>query len=615
MPVVIGDGEAETGPTATAWHGYKFIDPVESGAIIPIIHANGFKISSRTLYGCMDNLELLALFTGFGYKVRIVEDFDDIDNDMAASLQWALSEIRAIQQAARSGKPIIKPRWPLLILRTPKGFSGPEKAHDKYIEGSFESHGVPLSHVLDDKEEFDILAKWLESYKPRELFDSEGCPIKDILTIVPPDEEKRMGMRKECYANYQPLDVPDWKHYTVKKETQDSCMERIGEFLRDVIKANPTTFRIWCPDELVSNKLGATLRDYGRNLQWDVMSRGHPAGRVIEMLSEHTCQGMLQGYTLTGRTGLFPSYESFLGIIHTMVVQYSKFMKMSREVPWRRDVSSINYIETSTWTRQEHNGFSHQNPSFIGAILNLKSSIARVYLPPDSNCLLSTMAHCLRAKNYVNLVVGSKHPTPVWLSSEEADQHCIAGASVWKFASVDGGVDPDVVLVGIGVEMMMEVLCAASILRRTCPQLRVRVVNVTDLMILATSALHPHGLSLQAFEGLFTKDKCIHFNYHGYPIELKGLLFGRPGLDHITIEGYNEEGSTTTPFDMMLCNRTSRFHVAIAAIQGGAKVNPKVSVVEHELVASLQHEAEKYRKFAFEHGIDVPGTYDVPKFD
>ncbi|KAF8502562.1 D-xylulose 5-phosphate/D-fructose 6-phosphate phosphoketolase [Hysterangium stoloniferum] len=614
IPVVIGDGEAETGPTATAWHGYKFLDPAESGAIIPIIHLNGFKISNRTIYGCMDDLELVSMFSGYGYQVRFVEDLNNLDNDMAASLQWALDEIKAIQKAARGRNPIIKPRWPLIILRTPKGMSGPKECDGEFIEGSFRSHGIPLPSPSTSTSQLAILAAWLDSYHPRELFDNAGKPVPEMLTILPEKEDKRMGQRRECFMAYQPLVVPKWEKYAIKKGTQASCMEIIGELLRDVIAKNPTTFRIWCPDELVSNKLGGTLRDSGRNMQWDVMSR-KPRGRVIEILSEHTCQGMLQGYTLTGRTGLFPSYESFMGIIHTMVVQYSKFMKKSLEVSWRGDVPSINYIETSTWARQEHNGFSHQNPSFIGAVLNLKPNIARVYLPPDANCFLSTLAHCLRAKNYVNLMVGSKQFTPVWLSPEEADQHCIAGASVWKFASVDGGVSPDVVLVGIGVEMTMEVLAASALLRQCCPELRVRVVNVTDLMILAPYGVHPHGLSADAFEGLFTPDRAVHFNYHGYPIELKGLLAGRPNTHRITIEGYDEEGTTTTPFDMMLVNRTSRYHVAAAAVRGGSKCNPRVSVNEHQLIAQLMHDAERARKYAYEHGADVPGTYDTPKFD
>jgi len=356
------------------------------------------------------------------------------------------------------------------------------------------------------------------------------------------------------------------------------------------------------------------LEHTGRNFQWDKESRAN-GGRVIEILSEHTCQGMLQGYTLTGRTGLFPSYESFLGIVHTMMVQYGKFMKMAQETTWRQPIGSINYIETSTWTRQEHNGFSHQNPSFIGAVLNLKPAQARVYFPPDANCFLSTVAHCLRAKNYVNLMVGSKALTTVWLSPEEADEHCVAGASVWKFASTDGGINPDVVIVGIGVELTFEVIAAAALLRREVPDLRVRVVNVTDLMILGPERTHPHSLTDEDFESLFTADKEVIMNYHGYPSELKGLIYGRKGVGRVSIEGYNEEGTTTTPFDMMLVNRVSRFHVAAQAVAAGAKVNPKVATIAHEKRIHFMHLAQKEKAYAYEYGQDRPETYATPAFE
>ncbi|KAK0188698.1 phosphoketolase [Armillaria mellea] len=610
---VVGDGEAETGPTATAWHGFKYIDPAESGAVLPIVHVNGFKISERTIYGTMDDKEMIALFTGYGYQPRIVSDIENIDNDLAASMDWALAEIKKIQTAARTGKAIVKPRWPVIILRTPKGLTGPKEFHGELIEGSFHSHQVPLPNAKTSDEELAALQTWLKSYKPEELFTKEGSPIEEILSIVPIETEKRLGQKKESYKAYVPLDLPEWSDLGVKKGSEESCMKAVGRFLKEVVNLNPSTFRIFSPDELVSNKLDAVLDNSGRNFQWDIASRAN-GGRVIEILSEHTCQGMLQGYTLTGRTGLFPSYEAFLGIVHTMMVQYAKFAKMASETPWRQDVGSINYLETSTWTRQEHNGFSHQNPSFIGAVLNLKAASARVYLPPDANCFLSTVSHCLRAKNYVNLMVGSKQPTPVWLSPEEADRHCVAGASVWKFASVDDGVSPDVVLVGIGVEVTFEVIAAAALLRQYAPDLRVRVVNVTDLMILSAQGSHPHALTEEDFHSLFTEDKPVHFNYHGYPMELKGLLFGRPGLDRVTIQGYNEEGTTTSPFDMMLCNHTSRYDVAIAAIQGGALHNSKVAVSAHQTVSYLKHIAQKDKEYILANGQDRPGVFDVPTF-
>ncbi|GAB1203350.1 hypothetical protein APSETT445_001985 [Aspergillus pseudonomiae] len=595
---VVGDGEAETGPTATSWHAIKYIDPAESGAVLPILHVNGFKISERTIFGCMDNKELISLFTGYGYQVRIVENLDDIDTDLHCSMNWAVGEIHKIQQAARSGKPIMKPRWPMIVLRTPKGWSGPKELHGQFIEGSFHSHQVPLPNAKKDKEELQALQKWLSSYNPHELFTETGDAIDDVKSIIPSDDSKKLGQRFEAYKAYKPPNLPDWRTFCVEKGTQESSMKTIGKFIDKVFTQNPHSVRLFSPDELESNKLDAALAHTGRNFQWDQYSNAK-GGRVIEVLSEHMCQGFLQGYTLTGRVGLFPSYESFLGIVHTMMVQYAKFMKMARETGWHKDVASINYIETSTWTRQEHNGFSHQNPSFIGNVLKLKPNAARVYLPPDANTFLTTVHHCLKSKNYINLMVGSKQPTPVYLSPEEAESHCRAGASTWKFCSTDDGLDPDVVLVGVGVEVMFEVIYAAAILRQRCPELRVRVINVTDLMILENEGAHPHALTTESFDNLFTSDKPIHFNYHGYVTELQGLLFGRPRLERVSIAGYIEEGSTTTPFDMMLANKTSRFHVAQAAIKGAAKRNEKVRLREQELSAELNHNIVETRKYIY----------------
>ncbi|KAJ2918436.1 hypothetical protein MD484_g1925, partial [Candolleomyces efflorescens] len=611
---VVGDGEAETGPTATAWHAIKYLDPAESGAVLPIVHVNGFKISERTIYGVMDDKEITALFTGYGYQVRIVSDLPNLDNDLAASMEWALAEIKKIQTAARSGSPISKPRWPMLVLRTPKGLGGPKYVHGEIVEGSFHAHQVPLPLAKTSEDERASLQEWLKSYKPEELFTKEGVPTEPVLSVIPEINAKKLGQRVESYAGYKPIRAPEWMDYAVEKGSQESCMKAVGRFLKEVVVENPKTFRIFSPDELVSNKLDAVLDATGRNFQWDPACRAQ-GGRVIEILSEHTCQGMLQGYTLTGRTGLFPSYEAFLGIVQTMMVQYSKFVKMGSETKWRQPCGSLNYIETSTWTRQEHNGFSHQNPAFIGAVLNLKPKFARVYLPPDANCFLSTVSHCLKANNYVNLMVGSKQPTPVWLSAEEAAKHCIAGASVWKFASVEEGVNPDVVLVGIGVEVTFEVIAAAALLRKLVPELRVRVVNITDLMILSANGSHPHSLTDEAFRTLFTDDRAIHFNYHGYPKELKSLLWGRPNLDRVTVAGYDEEGTTTSPFDMMLCNHTSRFDVAIAAISGGAKVNPKVAVSAHELCSYLRHQAQKERQYILANGKDHDDLFETPKFE
>jgi xylulose-5-phosphate/fructose-6-phosphate phosphoketolase len=583
---IVGDGESETGPTATAWHSYKYIDPAESGAVLPIVHVNGFKISERTIYGCMDDKELAALFAGYGYQPRIVDDLENIDADLSASLEWALFEIKRIQRAARAGNPITKPRWPVLILRTPKGWSGPKKVHGVIVEGSYKAHQVPLAAAKSDPEELKMLQDWLLSYRPQELFKEDGDVADEIKSIIPNDPDMRLGQKKVAYHGYEGLAPIDWRDFTLKKGSSESSMKVVGKLLEKVVIDNPKSFRIFSPDEFESNKLDGVLDSTSRNFQWDQYSN-NSGGRLIETLSEHQCQGWLQGYTLTGRVGLFPSYEAFLGIIHTMMVQYAKFGKMARESKWRGSIGSINYLETSTWTRQEHNGFSHQNPSFIGAILNLKPDAARVYLPPDANTFLSTMTHCLQSKNYVNLMVGSKQPSAVFLSADEAENHCRAGASVWKNFSTDSGLDPDVVLVGIGAELTFEIIAAADLLRQKVPELRVRVVNVTDLMILGASSSHPHGLTDEAFNALFTDDRAIHFNYHGYATELKGLLFGRPNLDRVTIASYNEEGSTTTPFNMMLVNGTSRYHVAMEAVKGASRRNERVRLRLHELVSEM----------------------------
>ncbi|CAG8972624.1 hypothetical protein HYALB_00005393 [Hymenoscyphus albidus] len=603
---IVGDGEAESGPTATAWHAAKYIDPAESGAVIPIVHVNGFKISERTIYGCMDNKELVSLFTGYGYQCRF-------DRDLATSFQWALDEIHKIQKAARSGKPIMKPRWPFIIMRTPKGWSGPKKVDGEFVEGSFHSHQVPLMAAKTSDSQLADLQKWLLSYNPKELFTEDGAPTDSINSVIPVDNEKKLGQVAETYKNHEPLKVPDWKKFGVDRGSEESCMKAIANLIDQTLVDNPKSLRIFSPDELVSNKLDAVLNHTGRDFQWDEFSNAR-GGRVIEILSEHTCQGFLQGYTLTGRTGIFPTYESFLGIIHTMMVQYCKFNKMARETTWRTDLSSINYLETSTWTRQEHNGFSHQNPSFIGAVLNLKPSAARVYLPPDANTFLSTISHCLQSKNYVNLMVGSKQPQPVFLSVDEAEKHCQAGASIWKFASTDSGLSPDVVLVGIGSELTFEVVAAASILRKRCPALRVRVINVTDLMILESATQHPHALSTEAFSALFTADKPIIFNYHGYANELRGLLFGRPNLERVSVGCYKEEGSTTTPFDMLLRNGVSRYDVMEKALEEGAKGNENMAVVVTTLLGEVRGEVSRVKKFVLEKGVDPEGTFDVPTF-
>ncbi|KXX78344.1 putative phosphoketolase [Madurella mycetomatis] len=617
---VVGDGEAETGPTATAWHAIKFLDPRESGAVLPILHLNGFKISERTIFGCMDDKEIVCLFSGYGYQVCIVDDMDNIHDDLQNAMEWALAEIKNIQHVARSGKPMVKPRWPMLVLRTPKGWTGPKEVDGKIIEGSFHSHQVPLPKANSSDTQLKVLEDWLSSYKINDLI-RDGKPTDLVLGILPKDDGKKLGQLKISYDPYIGLKAVDWKEFSVEKGTEQSCMKVTGKFLDKVFQENPTTIRLFSPDELESNKLDAILDHTQRNFQWDEYSRAN-GGRVIEVLSEHDCQGFMQGYTLTGRTSLFPSYESFLGIVHTMMVQYSKFVKIAREVKWRGDLPSINYIETSTWTRQEHNGFSHQNPSFIGAVLNIKPEAARVYLPPDANCFLSTVHHILKSKNKTNLVIGSKQPTAVYLSPSEAADHCRDGVSIWHFASTKdqqspapSTTNPDVVLVGIGVETTFETVKAAELLRVICPALRVRVINVTDLMILIAESRHPHALSRERFIELFTADKPVLFNYHGYPTELQGLLFGRPGLERMFVAGYIEEGSTTTPFDMMLVNRVSRFDLADRALKKVAERNEEVRGKLEGYLQHVREEVGKVREFIRGFGKDPDDIYELPKFD
>jgi len=612
---IVGDGEAETGATAASWHSYKFIDPKESGAVLPILHLNRFKISEKTIFGCMTDAELATLFSGYGYLVRVVEDLGNIDADMAASMDWAYDEIQRIQKAARSGKPIVNPRWPMIILRTPKGWTGPKKVHGKQIEGSYRSHQVPLPAARKDREEFQALKEWLERYQIHELIefkeDGEGV-FSEKLAAAFPEDILAMGCSEHTYKAYKPLKAPQWRDFTSKAEGEKSCMHEIGEYLAEYIKMNPTRFRIFSPDEMYSNKLDSVFKSTSRNFQCDEEARGK-GGRVIEVLSEHLCQGFLQGYVLTGRVGLLPSYETFLGIITTMMIQYAKFLKMGKDTIWRMPIGSVNYVETSTLWRQEHNGFSHQNPMFINNVLNMKSSIVRVYLPPDANCFLSTLDHCLQAKNYINLMIGSKHPTPVWLTPEEAHDHCVAGASVWKFCSTDGGLDPDVVLVGCGTEVTFEVIAAASLLKRELPQLRVRVVNVTDLMVLSKYGDHPHALSDPEFESLFTKDKPVVFDFHGYPSAVKQLMFDRHCSHRVKVLGYIEEGTTTTPFRMLTCNHASRYDVAIHALRVTCGV-PHVDLDAHRLIARYQGKIREHEEYILKHAKDPEDLMERPQF-
>jgi xylulose-5-phosphate/fructose-6-phosphate phosphoketolase len=506
-------------------------------------------------------------------------------------------------------------------LRSPKGWTGIKEADGVPIEGNFRSHQVPLKGVKSNPEHLELLENWFRSYHPEELFDEQGQPLPDILDQCP-QGERRMGSNPHTFGGRmrQPLELPDIFNYAVPvehPEAGEGCKRgersvsntyRVGQYLRDVIQENPSTFRIFCPDELESNRLYKVLDVTQRNYQWPTEAFdgeiGPDGGRIIELLSEHTCQAFLQGYLLTGRHGLFPSYEAFLGIVTTMMDQYAKFLKYSKEFPWRPPVSSLNYLETSTLWRQEHNGFSHQNPGFINSVLDQQADYARVYLPPDANCLLSTVDHCLQSTGYVNLVIANKNPLPQWLSMEDAIAHCRAGGSVWQWASIDDGVDPDVVMVGIGDCPMLEVMAAAQILRNELPELRIRVVNVTDLLILEQNSTHPHGLDDDMFTALFTPDKPVIINFHGYPSLIKQMLFGRPTIGRFHINGYREEGTTTTPFDMQVRNGTSRYHLIMQGIRLAAQKNPRVSARANDRVRHYEYVLAAHGQYICEHGED-----------
>ncbi|GAA97976.1 uncharacterized protein L969DRAFT_21530 [Mixia osmundae IAM 14324] len=621
--VVVGDGEAETATTATSWHCHKFIDPAESGAVIPILHVNGFKISERTLFGTMDDNEVLALFTGYGYQCAIVE-YEDVTNpgrqsdikiqvDMWAAMQWCYAEIKKIQTAARSGKPMTKPRWPMIVLRSPKGWTGPLKVDGMPMVNSFRSHQIPLPKCASDDEQFEMLKKWLSSYHPESLFDESKSNIirPEVLELVPKDEGRRLGLIKDAWNNYRPLDLPaDWKAFASDKLSEEiSPMKAIAKYLEVVIEKNPKDFRIFSPDELASNKLNSVLEKTNRNMQWDpeTANRG---GRVIEVLSENMLQAFCQGYTLTGRTGLFPSYEAFLMIIDTMLIQYVKFIKVAQESGWRSPNASLNYIETSTLWRQEHNGYSHQQPGLIDVFLDLPQAIARVYLPPDGNSAVSVINHCLRSKNYVNLIVGSKTPGHNFLTIEETEKHCVAGISVWGKHSTDDGKDPDVVLCGIGVEVTTEVVAAVTLLKKEAPEIRVRVVNVVDLLVLAEPGEHPHALDQHAFESIFTADKPVIVSFHGYPNAVRALISGRSSSPHhsrFTVLGYMEKGTTTSPFSMLRVNGVGRYDLAIHAVRATQSFSPqKLGPNSNILVAGWQHKNRESERYAEETGDDPP---------
>jgi xylulose-5-phosphate/fructose-6-phosphate phosphoketolase len=610
---IVGDGEAETGPTAGAWHSTKFLNPATDGAVLPILHLNEFKIASPTIFGTMDDDELNALFTGYGYEPHFVRLSESIHEDFRAELDAAYHEIRQIQNAARRGKIPSRPRWPMIVLRTPKGWTGPKTLDGKMIEGSHRAHQVPGKDLKKNPAHLKAVEQWLRSYRPQELFEN-GRPANDILALCPRGEH-RMGMNPHAHGGKmrKPLDLPPldehWVKVTARGEPRVSSMETLGNYLLEVVKRNDAArnFRIVCPDELESNRLGAVLKATSRQYLWPIPETSDGIardGRLLEVLSEHNCQGWLQGYLLTGRHGLFPCYEAFISIVDGMMNQYAKFVKSAMEVKWRAPISSLNYLLTSVGWRQDHNGYSHQGPGFINNLLTKKGHTYRIYLPPDANCLLSTVDHCLRATSYINLVIADKQPMPQWLSMEEAVEHCRVGASVWRWASTNDGEDPEIVLAGCGDTLTLEVLAAAQILREEVPSWRVRVVNVTDLLVLGIPQKYPHGLDEATFQRIFPLDVPVIFNFHGYTAAIKQLCWERPQQERFDVNGYREEGTTTTPFDMQVRNRTSRYDIVIQTAQKMAMHNPSVSARAEELLRKYERKLREHREFIQREGCD-----------
>ncbi|MHB8487600.1 MAG: phosphoketolase family protein [Candidatus Dormibacteria bacterium] len=573
---VIGDGEAETGPLAASWHANKFVNPVRDGAVLPILHLNGYKIANPTVLARIPREELISLLEGYGHRLWFVEGSDPtaMHQRMAVVLDEVVLEIQRIQADARAGTERERPRWPLIVLVTPKGWTGPKEVDGLPAEGSFRSHQVPLADLATKPEHLAQLEAWLRSYRPSELFDERGTLRADIAALAPAGQ-RRMGANPHANGGLllRDLEMPDFRDYAVAvpapATTSSEATRVLGTFLRDVISANDDRFRLFGPDETASNRLSAVFEATDR--QWAAERRptdDHLAadGRVIEVLSEHLCEGWLEGYLLTGRHGLFNCYEAFIHIVDSMFNQHAKWLKVTREIPWRRPIASLNYLLSSHVWRQDHNGFSHQDPGFIDHVVNKKAAIVRVYLPPDANCLLSVADHCLRSRNYVNLIVAGKQPELNYLTVDQAIAHCTRGLGVWDWASNDEGEVPDVVLGCAGDVPTLETVAAAALLREYLPDLRVRLVNVVDLMRLQPASEHPHGLPDQEFDALFTSDRPVIFAYHGYPWLIHRLTYRRTNHANFHVRGYKEEGTTTTPFDILMLNDMDRFHLVIDVI-------------------------------------------------
>ncbi len=613
---VVGDGEAETGPLAASWHSNKFLDPARDGAVLPVLHLNGYKIANPTVLARIPHDELRALFEGYGYAPRFVEGSEpaSMHQLMAATLDEVTQEIAQIQERARSGADTTRPRWPMIVLRTPKGWTGPKEVDGLPAEGSFRSHQVPLADLATKPEHLAQLEQWMRSYRPEELFDEDGA-LRAELAALAPAGERRMGANPHANGGLllRDLEMPDFREHAVAVSDPAAATSEatrvLGGFLREVMRRNGESFRVMGPDETASNRLGALFEVTDRAWNAETLpGDDHLArdGRVMEVLSEHLCQGWLEGYLLTGRHGLFNCYEAFIHIVDSMFNQHAKWLKVTRDIPWRRPIASLNYLLSSHVWRQDHNGFSHQDPGFIDHVVNKKAEIVRVYLPPDSNCLLSVADHCLRSRDYVNVIVAGKQPALDYLTMDQAIAHCTRGIGVWDWASSDEGSEPDVVLACAGDVPTLETVAATAILRRDLPELKVRVVNVVDLMRLQPDSEHPHGLPEEEFDALFTTGRPVIFAYHGYPWLIHRLTYRRANHHNLHVRGYKEEGTTTTPFDMVMLNDLDRFHIVMDVIDRVPGLAERAS----HLRQRMSDERLRHRAYTREHGEDPPDIRD-----
>ncbi len=608
---VVGDGEAETGPLAASWHSNKFLNPVRDGAVLPILHLNGYKIAGPTVFGRLPHEELEALFRGSGYTPYFVEGEDPatMHQLMAATLDEVVVEIKKVQQEARHSGFTRRPRWPLIVLRTPKGWTGPKRVDGKAVENTFRSHQVPMGE-MDRPEHLKILEQWMKSYKPEELFDETGRLIPELAELAPKGE-RRMGANPHANGGIllRDLRIPDFRQYAIKVPqpgTVEAEATRVqGQFLREVLKLNEENFRIFSPDETTSNRWTAVFEVTGRCTTEEISKTDDHLshdGRVMEVLSEHMCQGWLEGYLLTGRHGFFNCYEAFIHIVDSMFNQHAKWLKVARHIPWRRPIASLNYLLTSHVWRQDHNGFSHQDPGFIDHVVNKKAEVIRVYLPPDANTLLSVTNHCLRSRNHVNVIVAGKQPAPQWLDMDAAIKHCTAGIGIWEWASTDKDSEPDVVMACAGDVPTMETLAAVELLRIDEPQLKIRVINVVDLMKLQPASEHPNGLNDKEFDALFTLDKPIIFAFHGYPWLIHRLTYRRTNHKNLHVRGYKEEGTTTTPFDMVVLNDLDRFHLVADVFDRVPKLAPRAAYAKQ----AIHEKLIEHKQYIAEHGEDLP---------